>query len=167
EQMPIMQELLRMREVGELNAVQAQWFRETRPQEELFDCLADPYEIHNLADDPAYAEKLAELRQECDRWMSEINDVGMVPEAELVARFQPGGKQMRTMVTVRSTEGEKMVLSCETEGASIAYQFVNPDSTLGSSWQVYTEAIEVPEGMEVATVAHRIGYLRSDTLRLR
>ena len=34
EQMPIMQELLRMRDAGELNEYQAQWFRQTKEEEE-------------------------------------------------------------------------------------------------------------------------------------
>ncbi|MFK7925912.1 MAG: sulfatase [Bacteroidia bacterium] len=167
EQMPIMQELLRMRDAGELNPIQALWFRTTRPAEELFDCQEDPHEVNNLADDPAYTEKLVELRTECDRWLAEIEDVGLIPEVELIARFQPEGKAFRTAATdVKNAEG-KLRLSSKTPGASIAYQFVHPDSNLGASWQVYMEPISPVEGMEVATVAHRIGYGRSDTLRLR
>jgi arylsulfatase A-like enzyme len=30
---------------------------------ELFDMEKDPFEFHNAADDPAYSEKLAELRK--------------------------------------------------------------------------------------------------------
>jgi N-sulfoglucosamine sulfohydrolase len=164
EQMPVMQELLRMREAGELNEVQAQWFRETRPAEELFDCEADPHEINSLANDPAYAEKLAELRQECDRWLAEIKDVGLMPETELMERFWPGGVQPATQSpTIEIADGKAKIV-CETEGASLAYQILEPDSTLGRSWQLYQDPVKAKPGQRIVTVAHRIGYLRSDTV---
>ncbi|MEM6345491.1 MAG: sulfatase [Bacteroidota bacterium] len=167
ENMPIMQELLRMREEEKLNPIQAQWFRLSRPAEELFDCEADPHEINNLAEDPAYGEKLAELRAECDRWLVEIDDVGLMPETELIARLQPEGEAFRTAATQITAEADKISLSSQTEGASIAYQYVHPDSNLSPSWQVYMEPIRAQEGMEIATVSHRIGYLRSDTIRFK
>ena len=53
-----------------------------RPVEELYDVTADPHELHNLAGDPAYAEKLTELRGRLDTWMIETNDQGREPESE-------------------------------------------------------------------------------------
>ena len=52
------------------------------PRPELYDLQADPWEIHNLASDPAYADTLIELRERLDRWMEETNDHGRQPEAE-------------------------------------------------------------------------------------
>ena len=65
---------------GTLNETQKQLFRETRPPEELYDVVADPHEIKNLADDPGYATKLVEMRERLDRWMVETNDKGRTPE---------------------------------------------------------------------------------------
>ena len=53
----------------------------TKPEEELYDLNADPWEMNNLADDPAHAEKLAELRGEVDTWIEESNDLGAVDES--------------------------------------------------------------------------------------
>ena len=39
---------------------------ESKPSEELFDTLSDPHELTNLALDPAYSDKLLELRTELD-----------------------------------------------------------------------------------------------------
>ena len=164
EQMPVMQELLRMRDAGELNEVQAQWFRETRPAEELFDCEADPHEVNNLADDPAHAEKLAELRAECDRWLAAIDDVGLIPETELMERFWPGGVQPETEApSIEITDG-KAKIACNTEGASLAYQVLDAGAKPGSSWQLYQEPVSLESGQQILTVAHRIGFLRSDTV---
>jgi arylsulfatase A-like enzyme len=43
EQMASMQELLRLRDEGKLTDAQAQWFRGSKPAEELFDTHADPH----------------------------------------------------------------------------------------------------------------------------
>jgi arylsulfatase A-like enzyme len=50
------------------------WADRTIPREELYDLIFDPNEVRNLADDPAYADRLAELRGSLDRWMTESND---------------------------------------------------------------------------------------------
>jgi hypothetical protein len=55
-------------------------FWEEKPAEELYDVRADPWEVNNLADDPAYADVLIRMRTENDRWMSETKDSGLMPE---------------------------------------------------------------------------------------
>lgn len=69
-------------EEGKLDEVKSLILAETRPPEELYDVLADPHEIKNLADDPAYAETLAELRGQLNLWMEETGDHGREPESE-------------------------------------------------------------------------------------
>jgi N-sulfoglucosamine sulfohydrolase len=44
---------------------------EHRPAEELYDVAADPYELHNLADNPAYAQQKAQLRERLHQWRKE------------------------------------------------------------------------------------------------
>ena len=44
---------------------------EHRPAEELYDVAADPYELHNLADAPAYADQKAKLRERLHQWRIE------------------------------------------------------------------------------------------------
>jgi len=43
----------------------------TRPAEELYDLIADPFEQKNLAADPAHAQRLGEMRAALDAWMVE------------------------------------------------------------------------------------------------
>ncbi|MCP4310117.1 MAG: sulfatase-like hydrolase/transferase [Bacteroidetes bacterium] len=158
EQMPVMQELLRMRDHGELNKYQAQWFRESKPVEELFDTYNDPFELHNLAADPAYREKLEELRQECDRWIAETGDMGLIPETEYIESIRPGGVQPVTGNPVINSSGKGIEISCDTEGASIGYQLLSGDESPGESWHVYTEPIRIEEGITLVSIADRIGY---------
>jgi arylsulfatase A-like enzyme len=67
---------------GKLDPAQELLFREVRPEEELYDLKADPHEIHNLAGDPAFAEKLEEMRARLDTWMEESGDQGREPESK-------------------------------------------------------------------------------------
>lgn len=55
----------------------------TRPAEELYDLDADPWELRNLADDPAHAATLARLRADLDAWMKEQGDEGLKTERGL------------------------------------------------------------------------------------
>jgi N-sulfoglucosamine sulfohydrolase len=57
-----------------------------KPIEELYDLQADPWELKNLADDPAQAERLAEMRRRLSVEMRQTGDLCMVPEPELTAR---------------------------------------------------------------------------------
>ena len=56
-------------DAGQLDEVQQLLFREVRPVEELYDVRNDPHEVHNLAGDPQYADKLQEMRERLDVWM--------------------------------------------------------------------------------------------------
>lgn len=56
----------------------------TRPKEELYDLDADPHEMKNLADDPAYREKLIELRNAVDKWIRDTGDLGTTDESKTV-----------------------------------------------------------------------------------
>jgi len=55
----------------------------TRPAEELYDLAADPWELKNLAADPAYAGKLKALRADLDAWMNDQGDKGLATERAL------------------------------------------------------------------------------------
>ena len=51
-----------------------------RPAIEFYDVIEDPLEMHNLADHPEHAEKVAELRHQLDRWMKSQGDEGIATE---------------------------------------------------------------------------------------
>lgn len=44
------------------------------PRYELYDVEADPYELHNLSGDPAYADTLRKMQEELHAWRQETND---------------------------------------------------------------------------------------------
>lgn len=70
-------------EKGELNPTQS-FFYEPRAPEQLFDVEADPYETKNLADDPAFVDKLLEMRLNLVARVKSMPDMSFYPEFELI-----------------------------------------------------------------------------------
>jgi hypothetical protein len=70
---------------GECNETQS-IFWQTKPVEELYDTENDPWEINNLAKDPAYKDVLLRMRAANKDWVTKIKDTGFIPEADRVER---------------------------------------------------------------------------------
>lgn len=166
ERIPTMQELLALHKKGELNKVQSQWFRTSKPKEELFDCRTDPHEINNLASDATYNSKLEELRKEMDRWIDEIGDQPNLPEEKLLKQLWKGkAEQPQTLNPEIRIKDNKIELSCATQGASIGYKIKEKDSEESKTWLVYQKPFELPENSQLVVKAHRIGFLPSKIIR--
>lgn len=60
---------------------------ETRPEFELYDLKADPYELSNLADDPSQTERIGHLKAELERWMDQQGDDGVATEMNALERM--------------------------------------------------------------------------------
>jgi uncharacterized sulfatase len=61
-----------------------------RPAEELYDLKNDPFQMRNVASDPAHAKRLEELRAQLDAWMVQQGDEGLATEKKQVL---PGKKK--------------------------------------------------------------------------
>ncbi len=79
---PWMQTLRNLYRAGKLNEFQSLHLAETRPEEELYDLSTDPFEIHNLVDDPAHQQPLEHFRRLLVEWEQESSDQGCFPEDE-------------------------------------------------------------------------------------
>jgi len=166
EQMAIMQELLRLHQKDSLDPFQAQWFREKKAEEELFDTWEDPHELKNLAGDPEYAEKLAELRDECIRWMEEIEDMGEIPEADILETFWPGRIQPITETPSYEVTNGELLFTSGTEGANIGYKLYNYDETPPDVWKVYRRPLTIQVNTRIEAIAHRLGYRESQPIKI-
>ena len=158
ENSPILQEWRRLHAEGKLTGAQKIWFQPRKPNEELYDTEADPFEINNLADKAEHADTLKRMSAALDQWMKASHDLGGVPEAELIERFWPDGKQPVTATPVIKVATYGMVtITCATPGASIGYQ-------LGADkqWRVYTGPFQ--SAGKVRAKAIRLGYKPSEEM---
>jgi hypothetical protein len=164
-QMDLMQELIRAHEAGELNAIQERWFAHSKPVEELYDLEHDPHELNNLAGNPEYDEKLAELRQELEKWQETYGDMGFIPENEMIATMWNGEDHPPVTSLPKIGVAESMItLSSETKGTSIGYKVIR-NGLEPQAWQVYTGPFSIGQNEKLLVQAQRIGYEPSETIQ--
>ncbi|MEA1875555.1 MAG: sulfatase [Bacteroidota bacterium] len=70
---------------GECNETQSIFWNK-KPVEELYDTENDPWEVTNLANEPEYNEVLMRMRMANKEWITNIQDAGFIPEADLIDR---------------------------------------------------------------------------------
>ena len=71
---PSMHELYDAYKKGDLKPEQKDIFMKPRPEEELFDCKKDPFQFHNLAEDPNYNNVKTKLADVLAEWQAETGD---------------------------------------------------------------------------------------------
>lgn len=172
EEMPTMKELRRLHKehfnalaagYGQtLNAAQVRLMGPNKPPEELYDVLADPHEINNLAESPQYQATLKQMRVALEQWQQETKDLGLMPEAELRERMRPGGV-WQTVAAPTLSENlvgttVKVKLASSTAGASIAY---TTDTGNKPHWRLYTGELTLTLPVTLRVKACRLGYLDS------
>jgi arylsulfatase A-like enzyme len=178
-QSAIMQEWLRLQAERKLTGTAALWMRTTRPAEELYDTQADPYQVHNLAGEPAHRATLARMRSAVTEWMARSGDQGLINEPEMSQRMWPGGVQPETaqpyIVPRRTTDDParsastkidgptEFVIYVPTQGASIGYTTEDGPTP---AWRLYTGPILVEPAMTLRAKAIRYGYKESQETRV-
>jgi len=166
-EMPTMQEMRRLNAAGKLEGPQMQYFEQTKPVEELYDTVADPHEVKNLAEDPKYKDVLERMRKTHIKWVKETRDIGLLPEPEFDEMKRPGGQWQKTATPTfghaeTSGENKHVTIRCATEGASIAYR-IGEDG----SWKLYTKSVTLKAGESLYSKACRIGFKDSDEVEFK
>ena len=135
-------------------------FMKTKPSEEFYDLVNDPYEVNNIINDPKQADKIDNFRFALENWQKEINDQGFIAENKLVQSFWPNMIQPKTEnVEFKMRDDGLYELTSITNGASIGYQ---TDEKIGTnSWSFYHEPIIVGNNQKIVARAIRIGYKAS------
>ena len=67
-------EMIRLRDEGRLVDAQKNTFIQPRAKEELYDTQSDPFELKNLASDPAQARRLKRFGSALAKWQKETGD---------------------------------------------------------------------------------------------
>jgi N-sulfoglucosamine sulfohydrolase len=160
---------------GRLTPLQRSLVAPAKPREELYDLVADPHEERNLADDPEHRDALERLRAALDAWTERYGDLGLVPEAELVETWRPGGRWQVTEPPVTRVVDDALTATSATPGASVAWTADPPDVaqrsglsrfeaahgapvTDGRRWFLLCAATPAPRDCPVWLRACRLGY---------
>jgi arylsulfatase A-like enzyme/lysophospholipase L1-like esterase len=165
KQQASMREILRLRDAGKLSPTVMRWFETKGTTEELYDVIADPHQLHDLAHDPKYAEILDHFRSAFRKWQTAVPDMGAVAEKDLVRQmWNNGTTPPATAAPFVMQSGGWAGLVSATAGAGIAYRVIKADGKIPSRWEVYAKPFPLQRGEKVEAVAQRIGYARSETV---
>lgn len=153
-----------------------------RPQEELYDLIADPHETVNLAADAAHNVALQRLRSALLEWQDRYGDLGLVPEPELIEQWRPGGKLRPTDTPHVFLTSEGLEAKCSTAGASIGWTFDPPGDGMeagspleqvsgapqndGRRWNLYSSPLTAEKGARLWVRAWRLGFEPSDEVAI-
>ena len=162
--MPMTQKLVEMRDQGLLDPVQMLWFASPTPAETLYDCLEDPHNINNLADDPRYAAKLEQMREAYQKeWIDKYNpNWSTKGETFFIGRARPGGEQLVTANPEGAiTEEGYFIIKNPSESATVSYAVGE------SNMRIYTKPVKLNKGDEITYIAGRIGYKNSERKTLK
>jgi arylsulfatase A-like enzyme len=80
DQLPLRREIIRLAAAGGLTAAQLTYAGPRKPREALYDSTSDPWQLRNLAEDPAHQPALIRLREALRMWQHETRDLGFLPE---------------------------------------------------------------------------------------
>jgi uncharacterized sulfatase len=119
---PITGALRAARQAGTL-PVGAAWFsRPSRPAEELYDTVADPHELRDLAAHAAAQADLLRLRESLRSWMRTTRDTGILPEPILRREA--------------ARAGSEWAIFHPGDAAADAAALARYDAILAAAWQV-------------------------------
>jgi N-sulfoglucosamine sulfohydrolase len=156
----MMQTLWEMLEAGQLNADQRRWF-EPPGEEQLYDLLADPFELNNLAHSAAHQTTLNRLRAALAVWQQNNLDWSEQPETAMIAAFWPQGEQPITATPDFHPHALLLSIQSETPGTSLGYR------QNGGGWKVYSAPITVLPGDKIDAKAIRYGWQESAVTSLQ
>jgi len=77
EHRPMLSVIKELNKANKLTPAQQLILADTKPDEELYDIKADPYELNNLAEIPEYKDTLIMLRSLLDDWIADTGDKGL------------------------------------------------------------------------------------------
>lgn len=102
----VRKEMRRLAAIDQLAPESAQFLQQPRPFEELYDTKNDPWELKNLAADPAYADQLQRLANKCREWQRKAADAHLIPESILDEEGKAAGSRW---AVVNSESGQSRV----------------------------------------------------------
>ena len=155
----MVREMRQMYQAKKLDAAQRQWF-EPPGEERLFDTSTDPYELHNLASDPAHAKTLERMRAAFARFQERVPDWSNESEQAMLAGFRPEGEPVVTAAPAIERQGNTVTLEADFN-ASIGYR-VNE-----GRWQLYSQPLQLSAGTKLEARAVRYGWEESETVTLQ
>ena len=161
-------EMLEMNKNGLLDKNQSYWYRQKKTKEEFYVRDNDPHSLNNLINDKKYKDQIIKHRKALKDWQKEINDIGGMAEKSLFYKMWPNGAQPKAnSPIINGSDKLNIIISSDTEGASIAYIISKKDFQPGldDGWLVYSKPLTLLPGENLYAMTTRIGYEDSEVIK--
>ncbi|MEG1186725.1 MAG: sulfatase [Bacteroidales bacterium] len=165
--MPMMRNMLELKDQGELTREQMVWFDENQSEELLFDCHNDPHQINNLAEKKEYKSVLNQMRKAYQKeWIKAYNqEWEKYPEDYFIRKMWPEGKKPKAELPRLKQKEGKVYVENDLTTYSAIFQ-INAKGSNGKSvhWNLYKAPISLEKGDVLTIRLERIGYAASEVI---
>ncbi|APQ16222.1 sulfatase family protein [Maribacter hydrothermalis] len=157
KQMGMMQELRQLDSLNQLDEFSSIWIQPTKPEEEFYDLVNDPEELHNLALNTLYKDSLNHFRELLEKLIKDTKDLGEINERTLIDNWLVHGKQpkLENLEVTKTKKGLELIHP--NPNTTIVWRILND-----SIWNIYSEILPINSHFEAK--AERIGYQDSEVL---
>ncbi len=166
DNLPMMRELLALHQAGKLEGHPASLFAPVG-KERLYDLVADPFELTNLAGRPEFEQAQNALRTSLEAWLLRTGDSSEMLEDAMVASFLEEGAPRETAPPEIFFSDGRVEIRAPDQGASIGYRLGESSWFGADSWKVYSGPFPIEGPTEINAKAIRYGWDESDSARLR
>ena len=157
--MPMMKEMLELYKNGVLNDVQSYRFNRPTHEEELYDCINDPYQINNLIDNPQYSKILKKMRASFRReWINPYNiEWENQSEDYFINTMWPNGTKPQCESIQLELINNKIKINNDLSIYTVS--FCKGKET---KWNLYTSALDISVGESIKFRIERIGHIPAE-----
>ena len=136
DQLELRREITRLAAAGKLDAAQLAYAGPAKPVEALYDTQTDPWQVHNLADDPAHRPVLERMRTALREWQIESRDLGLMHEWQAAQLCATAGRPLFELASAEDRFPLQRVLDTAWrvgqagEAQEFARRLADPDPTV-------------------------------------
>ena len=143
-------------------AQNARWYS-WNPEYELYDLEDDPYEWNNLAENPAHASDLEEMKNALHDWMQKTDDFLINPET--MAQYKKESREILEGLFGIDGQGIRVEMLPETPSEKISYKVDVPGTVRRGELFSIRVSCNIPEN--VSSVPAKIVCLNPEGLEFR
>ena len=149
--MPMMLNMLELKEENKLSKAQMQWFDNNQPEELLFDCINDPHQINNLANINEFDTVVNDMRVAFEKnWIKPYNKEWQQYEEDyFINKMWPDGNKPLAETPIIKVKKNRVYIDNNLELYSAVYYLKKENNNQPIKWRLYKEPLQLNKGDKI------------------